>query len=952
MSKKKVSGFTSLLHTISEDLTTDEVDKMKDLLLMDEILTPKQLENVTTGLKIFLLLRNSEDLSPDNLSLLKGLLKTMGKVKLVNLVKDFENSHLQMTPRESSTGIVQETEFQDTATSRKEELLRNPSSAAYNRPLISSSRSNPLASASFDADETLQKHQFDFDTNPSDGGQRIAPRLNSVEVNAELHLCTLPKQIETDCCLTELRPQGSNFVEKRKGLLVVEPDESGNIADFDLIENDFVYLRQGKSHEVDSMENIQYDVTPSLCTYVASKPVTVELRRYQMELAKPSIDGLNNIICAPTGSGKTLTAGFIFQERWKLANKDGKRFRGLFIVCQRTLVQQQRKALEEFFPLDSGMLVGAVEENQLLKEVLLLPFCLIVLTAQKLVNGLEGTSVKITDFDMFIMDECHHTDLNHPYNKIMRFYQSLKRADPSQLLPMIVGLTASLGVGSGKHEKAAQEHYVNICANLDCSCITYVRDTENQRELLQFNPKPSADQIKSVPAREKDSPFYQVMTELMGNIEKEAGLIFSRPQDRGTQSYENWVVLHRNDAVQRDGLQHIIVACEALKTLNLAWMMHDQMQIKDAHEFLESRFPPEWLPRDPIPMQAMISKWYSDASEKLKDLARDERIEHCPQLHELCKLLRHLHRSHSDARGILLTRTRLSVDRLIKFLEQQTEFQGVIFPARFVGQGGSENALTQTEQENILRRFRLGSYDPTRVNLLVATDVAQEGLDMPKCNYVVRYNFVSNEIGSVQSRGRARAPNSELYLIVTGGSINEARELDNLQKEHHMQEALKIMDTVDKMQLKKDIADLQERNWLEHQNQLDRQQARSSAVDYNLVTIHCSKCKAQLCCASDLRIRGSNYICIAEDFEDRIIFRETSQRKEFVNEIHLGTIVCKAPDCSGNKLGLKIRYKQGCRMYGLVLGREGCVWRQNDQNGFMSIRQWSKVPFAISKELI
>lgn len=82
----------------------------------------------------------------------------------------------------------------------------------------------------------------------------------------------------------------------------------------------------------------------------------------------------------------------------------------------------------------------------------------------------------------------------------------------------------------------------------------------------------------------------------------------------------------------------------------------------------------------------------------------------------------------------------------------------------------------------------------------------------------------------------------------------------------------------------------QERNWLEHQNQLDRQQARSSAVDYNLVTIHCSKCKAQLCCASDLRIRGSNYICIAEDFEDRILFRETSQQKEFATEIHLGSL--------------------------------------------------------------
>ena len=51
-------------------------------------------------------------------------------------------------------------------------------------------------------------------------------------------------------------------------------------------------------------------------------------------------------------------------------------------------------------------------------------------------------------------------------------------------------------------------------------------------------------------------------------------------------------------------------------------------------------------------------------------------------------------------------------------------------------------------------------------NLLVATDIAQEGLDMPACNFVIRYNFVSNEIGTVQSKGRARAEQSECFLIV------------------------------------------------------------------------------------------------------------------------------------------------------------------------------------------
>ena len=72
--------------------------------------------------------------------------------------------------------------------------------------------------------------------------------------------------------------------------------------------------------------------------------------------------------------------------------------------------------------------------------------------------------------------------------------------------------------------------------------------------------------------------------------------------------------------------------------------------------------------------------------------------------------------------------------------------------------------------------------------------MAQEGLDMPKCNFVIRYNFVSNEIGTVQSKGRARAPNSECYLIVGRDSVNEKKEYDNLEKEHQMMLALNVID--------------------------------------------------------------------------------------------------------------------------------------------------------------
>ena len=79
----------------------------------------------------------------------------------------------------------------------------------------------------------------------------------------------------------------------------------------------------------------------------------IELREYQKELARPGVAGRNLIICAPTGSGKTFTAGYICRERREQAWGEGRRFRAAFIVCTRNLIGQQTDALRRIVGHDA-----------------------------------------------------------------------------------------------------------------------------------------------------------------------------------------------------------------------------------------------------------------------------------------------------------------------------------------------------------------------------------------------------------------------------------------------------------------------------------------------------------------------------------------------------------------------------------------------------------------------
>jgi len=95
--------------------------------------------------------------------------------------------------------------------------------------------------------------------------------------------------------------------------------------------------------------------------------------------------------------------------------------------------------------------------------------------------------------------------------------------------------------------------------------------------------------------------------------------------------------------------------------------------------------------------------------------------------------------------------------------------------------------MTQNEQEEVIAKFRNGN----ECNLIIATTVAEEGLDIADCSYVIRYDMIGNEISSVQSRGRIRTLDGGQYLSVVGADTSGLqKERLNGYREYLMIEAL------------------------------------------------------------------------------------------------------------------------------------------------------------------
>ncbi|NWS79570.1 IFIH1 protein, partial [Toxostoma redivivum] len=647
----------------------------------------------------------------------------------------------------------------------------------------------------------------------------------------------------------------------------------------------------------------------------ASPEPDLTLRDYQMEVAKPALNGENIIICLPTGSGKTRVAVYITKDhldKKKRASEPGK---VIVLVNKVPLVEQHLQ--REFSPfLKRWYKVTGLSGDSQLKisfPEVVRRNDVIISTAQILENSLLNVSKEEEEnFSLIIIDECHHTQKEGVYNNIMRRYlkekmKNRKLAKENKPLipqPQILGLTASPGVGGATSYSKAEEHILKICANLDACRIMTVE--EHASQLKNRVKEPSKKTV--IADDKKRDPFKERITEIMTEIQNYCQL---HPKSEfGTQTYEQWVIREERRAAKEEKRRERVCA-EHLKKYNDALQINDTIRMVDAYNHLNNFYKEEKSKKtvrsnddDDDDVEPAVSK-QDETDEFLLDLfhAKKKQLKELTgkpenENEKLIKLRNTLMEEFTkteEPRGIIFTKTRLSAFALFQWIKDNPKFEEVGIRAHYLigcGHKSEMKPMTQNEQREVIDKFRHGN-----INLLIATTVAEEGLDIKKCNIVIRYGLVTNEIAMVQARGRARSDESTYALVASSGSGAVEREDVNIFREKMMYKAIQRVQKMPQEEYLNKIESFQLQSIMEKQMKAKRDQCKTYNKNPSLIKFLCKNCYKPICSGEDIQvIEDMHHISVKKDFQSLYHTREnkTLQDKHADYQTN-GEIICK--DC-------------------------------------------------------
>ncbi|CAM8960945.1 unnamed protein product [Rhodiola kirilowii] len=542
-------------------------------------------------------------------------------------------------------------------------------------------------------------------------------------------------------------------------------------------------------------------------------------RQYQLDVLNQA-RSKNTIAFLETGAGKTLIAVLLIKSINDDLKKLDKKMLAVFLVPKVPLVYQQAEVIREQTGIQVGHYCGEMGQDFWdarrwrrefeTKQVL-------VMTAQILLNILRHSIIKMEAINLLILDECHHAVKKHPYSLVMsEFYHTA----PKEKRPSVFGMTASpvnlKGVSS-------QVDCAIKIRNLESKLDSVVCTIKDRKELEKHVPMPSEVVVEYDKAATLWS-LHEQIKQIEMDVEqaakaslKKSKWQFMGARDAGAKE-KVCQVYGVSERTESDGAANLI---QKLRAINYAldelgqWCAYKVAQSflvalqndERAHYQSDVQFQESYLSKVVGLLQCQLSEGAA-SDNKTKSGGLTDSIAHNDNMEEIEE--GELPESHVVSGGehvdviigaaVADGKVTPKVQSLIKILlkYQYTEdFRAIIFVERVVaalvlpkvfaelpslsfvncasliGHNNSHEMRTSQMQDTI-SKFRDG-----RVTLLVATSVAEEGLDIRQCNVVIRFDLAKTVLAYIQSRGRARKPGSDYILMSERGNSSHLAFLKN-----------------------------------------------------------------------------------------------------------------------------------------------------------------------------
>lgn len=472
------------------------------------------------------------------------------------------------------------------------------------------------------------------------------------------------------------------------------------------------------------------------------KELNIEYRKYQVEIAKKCVNK-NSLVVLPTGLGKTIIAVFVAAYTLETFPRNSKI---IILAPTRPLINQHYGTFKKLLTIPEKqfvVLTGNVNPEK--RTELFTEHQIIFYTPQTLRNDLVKRRYSLNSTCLVIFDEAHHASGDYPYPLIADEYLD-QNPDGN-----ILALTASPG--------ASQRKITELCKNLHIRKENIHTRTRTDRDVKTYL-KPMDIYKIGVELTELMEEVYAVIQKLLkerlqylsqlGFLDGAAEKLVEKTFRKDLLKLNTELVKLLNDNGDKTGVYTALsVNAQALILYHMTDLI-EQQGLDVLLRYLEKMRGDAKKKSSSKAVKVLASEYrlYQLYVELLKhhDFTPETLIH--PKYMVLKKIILEQLENTPDSRILVFVKLRDSVRNISKKLNTVKNIK----TTRFVGQATKskdDKGLSQKNQLKILEKFKQGFY-----NVLVSTNVGEEGLDIAECDLVIFYDVVASEIRFIQRKGR------------------------------------------------------------------------------------------------------------------------------------------------------------------------------------------------------